>query len=56
MLAGANHLETLTSKHNLAVLLLQQGKLAEAGLKVRGDLRGGRFTKGLSLDAAKAKA
>ena len=45
---GANHPETLGSMNNLALLLRQQGKLAEAGLMifgVRGDVPG-RFTKG----------
>ena len=30
---GANHPDTLTSMNNLAVLLEEQGKLAEAGLR-----------------------
>jgi hypothetical protein len=30
---GANHPDTLTSMNNLAALLQQQGKLAEAGLR-----------------------
>ena len=33
---GANHPETLQSMNNLAVLLRQQGKLAEAGLRSLG--------------------
>ena len=44
---GANHPHTLASMSNLAALLEQQGKLAEAGLRSfvkRGDLPGGRFT------------
>ena len=44
---GANHLDTLTSMNNLAGLLLQQGKLEEAGPEVfgvRGDLPG-RFSR-----------
>ena len=44
---GANHPHTLQSMNNLAMLLMQQGKLAEAGLRSfvkRGDLPGGRFT------------
>ena len=36
---GANHPETLGSMHNLAGLLWQQGKLAEAGLTVFGGER-----------------
>ena len=46
---GANHPRTLNSMDNLAVLLRQQGKLEEAGLRVfgvRGDLSG-RFTRAL---------
>ena len=38
--------------NNLANLLMKQGKLEEAGLRVlgvRGDLPGGRFTKGIFL-------
>ena len=49
---GANHPHTLTSMNNLATLLQKQGKLDEAGLRVfgvRGDLPGGRFTKGIFL-------
>ena len=45
---GANHPDTLTSMSNLALLLRQQGKLAEAGLrsfvKRGGDLPGGSFS------------
>ena len=36
---GANHPETLTSMNNLAILLQQQGKLAEAGLRSLGGER-----------------
>ena len=45
---GANHPHTLSSMNNLAALLRQQGKLAEAGLrsfvKRGGDLPGGSFS------------
>ena len=49
---GANHPHTLTSMNNLANLLGQQGKLAEAELRVfgvRGDFPGGRLAKAWGL-------
>ena len=54
---GANHPETLTSMNNLAALLRQQRKLAEAGLRSfvkRGDLPGGGFSGAYFFCVAKA--